>query len=137
MTIKEDRIIFTGFVNDEELQALYQNASLYVFPSLCEGFGLPPLEAMAQGVPVVSSGATCLPEILGDAAIYFDAKNPQDMAGKIDKVIVDKGLRQNLISRGYEQIKKYSWQKMAEQTLQIYWDSYQHSLDREVKKKAA
>jgi len=122
----EDRIIFTGFVPDAEMDALYKNASLYVFSSLCEGFGLPPLEAMAHGVPIVSSDATCLSEILGDAAIYFDAKNPQDMAEKISKVLEDESLRQELISRGYEQIKKYSWQKMAEETLQVYQDAIKY-----------
>lgn len=115
-----DRILFTGFVSDEELDDLYQNASLYVFPSLCEGFGLPPLEAMACGLPVVCSQATCLPEILGEAAVYFDAANPQDMAEKINQVLANYALRQKLISAGFAQIKKYSWEKMAKDTLEIY-----------------
>lgn len=114
------RIIFTGFVSDEELTALYQNAKLYVFPSLCEGFGLPPLEAMSYGVPVVSSNLTCLPEILGEAAIYFNPLDPADMAEKINQVLMDENLRENLIAKGFEQIKKYSWRKMAEETLKIY-----------------
>jgi len=117
---KMNNIIFAGFVDDENLSVLYQSAELYVFPSLCEGFGLPPLEAMACGLPVVCSGATCLPEILGEAALYFDAKDPEDMAKRIDQALIDEGLRQNLISRGYEQIKKYSWQRMAQETLRIY-----------------
>ncbi len=119
MTVS-DRIVFTGFVSDEKLESLYQNASAYVFPSLCEGFGLPPLEAMACGLPVVSSQATCLPEILGDAAVYFDAANPQDMAEKINQVLANYALRQKLISAGFAQIKKYSWEKMAKDTLEIY-----------------
>lgn len=120
-SIKEfDRIIFTGFVPEEELLTFYQNAAVYIFPSLCEGFGLPPLEAMAHGVPVVCSKSTCLPEILGEAVVYFDATNPQNMAKKINSVLSDESLRQKLIAAGYEQIKKYSWRKMAEETLKIY-----------------
>jgi len=115
-----NKVIFTDFVSDEELAVLYGNSAIYVFPSLCEGFGLPPLEAMAHGVPVVSSKSTCLPEVLGEAALYFDATSPQDMAEKINKVLSDKSSRQKLITAGYEQIKKYSWQKMAEEILKIY-----------------
>jgi glycosyltransferase involved in cell wall biosynthesis len=114
------KVIFTDFVSDEELVVLYGNSAIYVFPSLCEGFGLPPLEAMVHGVPVVSSRSTCLPEVLGEAAVYFDATSPQDMAEKINKVLSDESSRQKLIAAGYEQIKKYSWEKMAEETLKIY-----------------
>lgn len=117
-----DRLIFTDFVSDEDLWLLYQNAALYVFPSLCEGFGLPPLEAMSWGVPVVSSGATCLPEVLGGAAIYFDAQNPQDMAEKINQVLTDESLSRTLVREGFEQIKKYSWRKMGEETLRVYFN---------------
>ena len=113
-------ILITEFVSEQELDNLYRNASLFVFPSLSEGFGLPPLEAMARGVPVVSSSATSLPEILGDAAIYFNPLDIDDMAEKIKKALLDEGLRNNLIEKGFEQIKKYSWQKMAEETLKIY-----------------
>jgi glycosyltransferase involved in cell wall biosynthesis len=114
------RVVFAGFVPDKELAIFYQNASAYAFPSLCEGFGLPPLEAMACGVPVVCSGATCLPEILDSAALYFDPHDPKDMAEKINQVLSDEGLRRALLIRGFEQIKKYSWQKMAKETLKIY-----------------
>lgn len=119
-SVAKNRIIFSGFVSDEELSVLYQNAALYIFPSFCEGFGLPPLEAMAHGVPVTSSNTTCLPEVLGSAAVYFDAKNPRDMAGKISEVLKDLVLREKLICAGYEQIKKYSWDKMVRETLQVY-----------------
>ena len=114
------RVIFTGFVPDEELGALYRSAAVYIFPSLCEGFGLPPLEAMSYGVPVVSSGDTCLPEILGQAAHYFDSQNSADMAAKISEVLSSEALRQQLIAAGFEQIKKYSWQRMAEETARMY-----------------
>src|SRR3989344_2399944 len=111
------KVVFTGFVQERELSCLYANAALYVFPSLCEGFGLPPLEVMAHGTPVGSSDATCLPEILGSAAHYFDAHNIADIAAKIKEVLVDDDLRQKLIAAGFEQIKKYSWRQMAEETV--------------------
>ncbi len=115
-----DLVLITKFVNEEELDNLYKNAALFVFPSLSEGFGLPPLEAMARGVPVVSSNATCLPEILGDAALYFNPLDVDDMAEKIKKALTDENLRKTLIQKGFEQIKKYSWRKMADETLNLY-----------------
>ena len=113
-------VIFTDFLPENDLVQLYCSASAYIFPSLCEGFGLPPLEAMARGVPVISSNATCLPEILGEAAIYFDPLNPADMAAKINSVLTNGGLRQTLARRGLEQIKKYSWKQMAQKTCEVY-----------------
>lgn len=113
-------IIFTGFVSDAELKWLYEHCAAYTFASLSEGFGLPPLEAMTYGAPVVASDASCIPEICGSAAHYFDAKSPKDMASKIAEVLDDKKLRTRLIRAGAGQVKKYSWQRMAEQTLAIY-----------------
>ncbi len=114
------RVIFTDFVNESQLKWLYQNCSAYVFPSLSEGFGLPALEAMSHGAPVVSSNATCLPEIYGEAAIYFDPKNIEDMASAINQMLVDDELREAIKKRGLDQVKKYSWAKMAKETLTIY-----------------
>lgn len=111
---------FTGFVSDEELRWYYENARGYIFPSLSEGFGLPGLEAMVHSCPVVSSNATCLPEIYGDAAHYFNPTDINDMASKINDVLSNKKLRDSLIKKGHAQVKKYSWQKMAEQTLAVY-----------------
>lgn len=111
---------FTDFVTEGQLRWLYENCQAYVFPSLSEGFGLPGLEAMVHGAPVVSSNATCLPEIYGEAAHYFDPTNAQAMADAINEVLTDKKLRTELIAQGHEQVKKYSWQCMAEQTLDIY-----------------
>ncbi len=116
----KNKIVFTRFVSEKELADLYRNASLYVFPSFVEGFGLPGLEAMSYGLPVVASNSSCLPEIYGEAAVYFDPKSHQDMAEKIKKVLFDQTLRKELISKGLEQVKKYSWQKCAEQTLSVY-----------------
>lgn len=114
------RITFTGFIPDEELKWLYENAEAYVFPSLSEGFGLPGLEAMVHGCPVVSSNATCLPEVYGDAAVYFDPNSPADMADKIASVITDPKLKKSLIEKGHKQAAKFSWRRMAEQTLEVY-----------------
>lgn len=115
-----NQIIIPGFVTDEDLPILYQNAEVFVFPSLYEGFGLPALEAMTLNCPVVASNTSCLPEILGNAAIYFDPYNPKDIADKIKKVLTDKNFRDNLRNKGKEQVKKYSWEKMAKETLEIY-----------------
>jgi glycosyltransferase involved in cell wall biosynthesis len=118
--IFSSNIIFPGYVPDNELKALYAGAALYVFPSFYEGFGLPPLEAMAHGLAVVSSNKTCLPEILGPAASYFNPSDKMDMKYAIEKALADKASQENLKSRGYEQIKKYSWTDCAEKTLEVY-----------------
>lgn len=113
-------VVFTGFVDDAELKWLYQNAEAYIFPSLSEGFGLPGLEAMVHGCPVVSSNATCLPEVYGDAAEYFDPENVDDMTRAISKVLKNDKRRKELIAEGKKQANKYSWERMAKQTLEIY-----------------
>jgi glycosyltransferase involved in cell wall biosynthesis len=113
-------VTFTGFIEDAKLRWLYENAAAYVFPSLSEGFGLPGLEAMVHGCPVVSSNATCLPEIYGEAAEYFDPLNINDMAGAIDRVLKNEATRSKLIKWGRAQAAKYSWEHTARQTLEIY-----------------
>jgi glycosyltransferase involved in cell wall biosynthesis len=113
-------IHFTGFISDEQRDWLMQQCAAYVFPSLMEGFGLPGLEAMAAGAPVVSSNATCLPEVYGDAAVYFNPHSTNDTAEAIERVISDENLRQRLIEAGSEQVRIYSWQRMAEQTHAVY-----------------
>ncbi|HTE57640.1 MAG TPA: glycosyltransferase family 1 protein [Verrucomicrobiae bacterium] len=115
-----DSIIIPGFVTDPELKWLYEHAEAYVLPALSEGFGLPGLEAMAHGCPLVSSNATCLPEVYGEAALYFDPENIEDIAAKVGQVIDDKKLRKELTTKGQAQLKKYSWERMAEQTLALY-----------------
>ena len=117
---KIEGVIFTGYVPDGQLSWLYENCAAYIFPSLSEGFGLPGLEAMHQGAPVVSSNATCLPEVYGDAAEYFDPLDVDDIAKKINKVITDDNRRKELIKLGSKQVAKYSWRRMAEQTLTEY-----------------
>ncbi len=113
-------VVFTGYVSDGELRWLYENAKAYIFPSLSEGFGLPALEALAHGLPLVSSNATCLPEIYGDAAIYFDPKNVQDITTKIKLVLDDPELAEKLHQLGPKVASGYSWRKMAQQTQAVY-----------------
>ncbi len=115
-----DKVVFTDFISEGQLRWMYQNTAAYVFPSLSEGFGLPGLEAMIHGAPVVSSSATCLPEIYGDAAIYFNPNDTKDMAKKIDSVLTDSNLRRSMVKSGRAQAAVYSWRKTAQQTLQIY-----------------
>ena len=113
-------VTFAGFVPDKDLEVFFREAICYVFPSLYEGFGLPPLEAMTQGCPVVSSKESCLPEVLQDAATYFDPYDEEDIIKKIEKIINNQNLRAGLIQKGFEQYKKFSWDKAVEETLRVY-----------------
>jgi len=116
----KEKVIFTDFVTDEELVSLYKNASVYAFPSLNEGFGLPSLEALSFGLPVVCSGLSCLPEILNDAAIYFNPRDTKDIASKIKEALDNSQTKERLINKGFEQVKKFSWDEMAIETLKVY-----------------
>ncbi len=116
----EKEIVLTGFVADEELPALYSGAALFVFPSLYEGFGFPPLEAMSCGCPVVASASASLPEVLDGAALFFDPTQAEEMAAKIHQVLSSFGLRRELREKGLKQAKKFSWRKTAQETLRLY-----------------
>ena len=113
-------IIFTDFVTEGQLRWLYENTQAYVFPSLSEGFGLPGLEALAHGLPLVSSRATCLPEIYRDAAIYFDPNSTNDTVAKIKLVLEDKTLAAQLRQKGPRVAAQYSWAQTAQETLEVY-----------------
>jgi glycosyltransferase involved in cell wall biosynthesis len=102
-----------GYVTDAQLRALYTHASCFVFPSLYEGFGLPPLEAMACGCPVVVSRTASLPEVCGDAAVYCDPHNPLDIAASIRRVMDDGGLRDTLKCRGIKRAAEFTWERSA------------------------
>ena len=106
-------ITFTGKVSDEKLISIYQKASILVLPSLYEGFGLPPLEAMACGCPCVVSNVASLPEVCGEAALYCDPYDVQDIARKIYELIVNDDLRETLIAKGFKQVETYKWENTA------------------------
>jgi len=116
----KDKVKLLGLVSEEDLVRLYNTASIYVFPSLYEGFGLPPLEAMRCGTPVVASNVSAIPEVCGEAVLYFDPEDISDMAKKIRLLLEDKNLQEELINKGYEWVKQFSWDKCAEKTLEIY-----------------
>lgn len=115
-----EMIVCVGEVNDEELHTLYSEAELYVFPSLCEGFGLPPLEAMLQGLPVLAAHIPCLTEILGDAAEYFDPYDVTAMAEKMLAFADDPRRKELFRDKGRMQIQKYEWNEMAQKVLKMY-----------------
>ena len=113
-------IITPGFITDQEVPLFYNAAKMFVIPSFYEGFGLIGLEAMACGLPVIASQTTSLPEILGDAALYFDPNNYEGMAEIISHVLTSAELQENLRQKGFLQIKKYSWSECAKKSLEIY-----------------
>ncbi|PIZ10762.1 hypothetical protein COX68_01025 [Candidatus Falkowbacteria bacterium CG_4_10_14_0_2_um_filter_41_15] len=113
-------IIFPGYVPDTELEILFKRALFYIFPSLYEGFGLPPLEAMVKGCPVLSSDKSSMPEILGDAAYYFNPDNDEQMKAAIEKMISHEDLRADLVRKGFSRAKKYNWWECAYATSKIY-----------------
>ena len=115
----EDRVKFLDSVTDEDLPSLYKNALCFCLPSLYEGFGLPILEAMQYGCPVATSNVSSLPEAGGDAALYFDPENAEDIKNSLESIIQSSELRDKLIKMGYEQVKKFSWEESAKQTLKV------------------
>jgi len=118
------QVVYTGFVSDSVLRVLYETASLSVIPSLYEGFGLPPLEAMQYGIPVVSSDKTCLPEVLGEAALYTDPENPEQLASVMYTGLTDEHIRNALIENGKRELGRYRWETLAKQTLVVYEGKY-------------
>ncbi len=115
----EDKIIFTDHISDDELTWLYKNALCFVMPSLYEGFGIPILEAMENSCPVISSFSSSLPEVAGEAALYFDPTNSSDLLEKINQLLINKDLKNDLIKKGKERVKQFSWEKSAKETLEI------------------
>ena len=113
-------VVFTGEIPEAELPAIYAGASLFVFPSTQEGFGLPPLEAMATGTPVVCSNSTSLPEVVGDAAIMFKATDMDELAAAMARVLTDSQLADQLRQRGFLQVRRFSWDAAARQIIRVY-----------------
>jgi glycosyltransferase involved in cell wall biosynthesis len=122
-TRNQQAVRFLGFVPFETLKVFYAAASAFVFPSLYEGFGLPPLEAMATGTPVITSSVSSLPEVVGEAAVVVNPENVFDIARGIREVLVDEDLRRQLIEAGYAQARRFNWKLTAEQVLEVYRES--------------
>ena len=113
------QVLQLGYVSDEEKWCLLSNADIFLFPSFYEGFGLPVLEAQTTGVPVVTSFNSSLPEIAGEGALFVNSKNPVQIAQAVKNIIDDKNLRDKLVQAGYENVKRFSWEKCARETLKI------------------
>ena len=116
----QDRVVFAGFVDDADLPALYNLAEIFAFPSLYEGFGIPPLEAMACGIPVVTADNSSLPEVVGETGLLVDAQDIDGIAAAIDHVLADQDLRQRLIAQGRDRAQAFTWEKAAERLLDTY-----------------
>ena len=121
-----DKVMLTGYVRDEDLPALYSGALAFVYPSLYEGFGLPPLEAMACGVPVVASGSTSIPEVTGDAALLVDPLDIESIADKLQLVLDDDLLRGSLRTAGFKRAKLFNWDKPAH----LVWEHLAEAANR-------
>lgn len=113
-------VFFTGFLSDKQVKEVYKRASLFVFPSLYEGFGLPILEAMACGVPVISSSKASLKEVGGEACIYFDGINFSDLSLKMEAILTDKILRKEFTEKGLKRIENFSWEESAKKHIEIF-----------------
>jgi glycosyltransferase involved in cell wall biosynthesis len=122
-----DRVVLVGYVPDEDLPTLYRNAAVFVYPSLYEGFGLPPLEAMACGTPVITSNISSIPEVVGDAAILIDPYNTTEIAQAIASVLNNKELRDRLKMNGLVRSNLFSWDKTARETLKLYQEVIEES----------
>ena len=116
----KDKIILTGFVDDKDVNIIYNSAYAFIFPSLAEGFGLPVLEALSCGIPTLSSNLTSLPEVYGDSALSFDPTNKKELIDIMEKVYFDNNLRKTLIEKGFNQAKKFSWDKTTEIIINKY-----------------
>lgn len=123
LNLKDD-IIFTGYVPENDLPALYNAADLFVYPSIYEGFGLPPLEAMACGTPVITSNTSSLPEVVGNAGIMVDPLDINELAYSMHEVLTNSTLKIDLSKKGLERAKMFSWEKCARETLEVYEDVY-------------
>lgn len=117
-----DVLEFTGHVSEDALVRLYQEAAVMVFPSLYEGFGLPPLEAMACGCPVIASSSSSIPEVVGDAALLFDPHDTNALASHLRTILGSEELRASLVTRGYDNVARFSWADTAARTLKVYAD---------------
>jgi glycosyltransferase involved in cell wall biosynthesis len=119
----QDAVVITGFVEDGILNVLYNRAAVLVYPTLYEGFGLPPLEAMAAGCPVAVSNSSSIPEVVGEAGLYFDPENPEAIAAAIYRILDSPALRSKLVQSGLERAQSFRWQRSAEKMLAVYGEA--------------
>ena len=117
---REEGLEITGYVTRERLRDLYRRARVFVYPSHYEGFGLPPLEAMASGTPVITSNQSSLPEIVGDAAVLVDPYEPDAIYGAMRRVLTEPALAQSLSERGLARVKEFSWARSVRRVREIY-----------------
>lgn len=116
----KDRIILTGFIDEKDINTIYNSAYTFVFPSFAEGFGLPVLEAMACGVPIISSNTTSLPEVYGDSALSFNPTKKEELVECLEKIYNDKNFREDLIQKGLNRVKEFSWEKTTKNMINEY-----------------
>jgi len=116
----QDAVVIPGYVADDDLPALYSLAECFVFPSLYEGFGLPPLEALACGTPVVTANTSSLPEVVGAAALTVDPYDVAALAHALQRVLEDKALRQELVAQGLARARQFTWETAAQKLLAVY-----------------
>ena len=115
----QDEVVMPGWASEEDVSYIFNAASAYILPSLHEGFGITLLQAMACGVPAIASDIPVLREVAGEAALYFNPRDKDDMARAMKRIIVDQELRKDLIAKGLERAKKFNWEKCAKETLEI------------------
>ena len=123
---RHPNILYLKYVSDEDLVELYNLAELFIYPSFYEGFGFPPLEAMACGTPVITGRTSSLPEVLGEAAWFIDPQDPRQIAQAIEKLLNDRALCQNMIEKGFKQARAFTWKKTAEATWKLYQEMIKH-----------
>jgi len=116
----DGRVIFTDEVPHENVPSLYQGASLFVLPSYLETFGIPLIEAMAAGIPIIGSNASAIPEVVGDAGLLFDPNDPDELRAKMEEVLSNSKLREELIQKGLKRVEAFSWEKCAKETLAVF-----------------
>ena len=115
-----DSVCCPGYVSIEDLRMLYSHAECFVFPSLYEGFGIPLLDAMACGAPLITGAGSALPEVAGDAAVYVDTHDPEQFGGELERLVGDRGLQEQLRKKGFERVKQFTWERAAQETLHLY-----------------
>ncbi|TDT62314.1 glycosyltransferase family 4 protein [Fonticella tunisiensis] len=120
----DDKVIFTGYIPYEHLPYFYNSCTVFVYPSLYEGFGLPPLEAMSCKTPVISSNVSSIPEVVGNGAILINPFDTEELIDALERVLEDETLRNDIAERGYERSKDFGWDKTAAQTLNVYEEAY-------------